>query len=212
MSIGGGELRQIGHVGGLGHNQQIRAVRFIGSTGYVVTFRQVDPLYVIDLSDPKHPTQAGALELTGYSAYLHPIDDAHLIGVGQAADKQGHLLGTQVSIFDVGDPSSPKLLAHASIANSGSAAEYDPHAFLYWPPTGLLVVPIQQYDSIAGDAVAFHVSNGSLVKVAEMEQARGDDPTILRSMVIGSTLWTLSRSGLMASDVTTLHEQAFLPF
>lgn len=210
MSIGGGELRQVGHVGGLGRNQRIYAVRFLGAAGYVVTFRQVDPLYIIDLSDPQHPTETGSLELSGYSAYLHPMDDTHLIGVGQDADAKGHLLGMQVSIFDVTQPTSPKLVAHDSIPNSGSAAERDPHAFLYWPPTGLLVVPVQQYDATAADAIAFHVTDGSLARIGRVSQAHGADRTIQRSLIIGSTLWTLSRSGLMASDMTTLHEQAYL--
>ena len=74
----------------LGRTEQIYAVRFLGDTGYVVTFRQTDPLYVIDLSDPANPTLQGELKIPGYSAYLHPIDETHLLGIGQEADDNGH--------------------------------------------------------------------------------------------------------------------------
>ena len=82
----GNELTQIGMVDGLGDNEQIYAVRFLGTQGYVVTFRQTDPLYVIDLSDPTAPAVTGELKIPGYSAYLHPVGDGLLLGVGQSAD------------------------------------------------------------------------------------------------------------------------------
>ena len=71
----GGRLTEIGKVGGLGKGERIYSVRFIGPTGYVVTFRQIDPLYVIDLRDPSRPAVTGELKITGYSAYLHPTAD-----------------------------------------------------------------------------------------------------------------------------------------
>ena len=104
----GGELKQIGQVGGLGKTEQVRSVRFIGDTGYVVTFRQTDPLYVIDLSDPTDPVVAGELKILGYSAYLHPVGDGLLLGIGQDATDAGLTIGTQVSLFDVSDSSDPR--------------------------------------------------------------------------------------------------------
>ena len=79
-------------------------MRFVGPIGYVVTFRQTDPLYTIDLRDPARPTVVGELKIPGYSAYLHPVDDGRLIGVGQDATDQGRVTGTQMSLFDVGEP------------------------------------------------------------------------------------------------------------
>ena len=84
-----GRLEEVGRVGGLGKGEQIQAVRFLGDLGYVVTFRQVDPLYVVDLSDQAKPRVAGELKILGYSAYLHPLGENLLLGVGQDATKQG---------------------------------------------------------------------------------------------------------------------------
>ena len=81
-----GALAQVGQVGGLGEGQRIFGVRFAGTTGYVVTFRQTDPLYTIDLSKPEAPRVVGELEIPGYSAYLHPLGDGLLLGIGQEAD------------------------------------------------------------------------------------------------------------------------------
>lgn len=136
-------LRIVGEVTGLGGGERIYAVRFLGPTGYVVTFRQTDPLYTVDLSDPAHPAVRGAVALTGYSAYLHPASDTRLIGIGRQADAMGHVGGAQVSLFDVSDPTAPARLATFAIAGAVSGAEFDPHAFLYWPATRMVVVPLQ---------------------------------------------------------------------
>jgi len=99
----GSVLRPLGRVGGLGKGERIYAVRFAGDKGYVVTFRQVDPLYTLDLSEKSAPKVLGELKILGYSAYLHPISDKLLLGVGQDASAQGRTLGTQLSLFDVSD-------------------------------------------------------------------------------------------------------------
>src|SRR5262249_61306145 len=84
-----GSLREVGHVGGMGKGERIYGVRFVGPTGYVVTFRQTDPLYVVDLRDPATPRVTGELKINGYSAYLHPAGNGRLIGVGRSADDKG---------------------------------------------------------------------------------------------------------------------------
>ncbi|MEN8114122.1 MAG: beta-propeller domain-containing protein, partial [Actinomycetota bacterium] len=103
----GDELRTVGSVDGLGRGERIYSVRFFGDRGYVVTFRQIDPLYVLDLSDPEDPTVEGELKIPGYSAYLHPIGGDSLLGVGQDADMNGRVKGLQASLFAVSDPSDP---------------------------------------------------------------------------------------------------------
>jgi hypothetical protein len=136
----GDELVEIGSVSGLGVTEQIYAVRFIGPTAYVVTFRQTDPLYVIDLSDPTTPVVSGELKIPGYSAYLHPVGEGLLLGVGQDADEQGVTRGTKLSLFDVSDPAAPVEVSSLMIGGS-SEAEWDHHAFLYWPADGTIVIP-----------------------------------------------------------------------
>jgi hypothetical protein len=143
LATTGPVMRLAGQVGGLGAGERIYSVRFEGPAGYVVTFRQTDPLYTVDLRDPARPRVAGRLDLTGYSSYLHPASGTQLIGIGQQADAMGHIGGTQVSLFDVADPASPQRLATFALSGANSAAEFDPHAFLYWPASRLVVVPIQ---------------------------------------------------------------------
>ncbi len=133
-------LDQIGTLNGLGINERIYAVRFLGELGYIVTFRQVDPLYVIDLRNPRSPRRAGELKIPGYSAYLHPIAPGQLLGIGQDATDQGQRLGTALQVFDVSDPNNPRQIAKLRVGGS-SEAEYDHRAFLWWAPTRNAVIP-----------------------------------------------------------------------
>jgi hypothetical protein len=241
----GEHLSVKGSVEGLGKGEQIYAVRFVGPVGYVVTFRQTDPLYTVDLADPAHPTVAGQLKIPGYSAYLHPAEGSKLIGVGQNANAQGRISGTQVSLFDVGDLASPSRLASYTLAGSHSDAEFDPHAFLYWPATGLLVIPLQSYtpatpvpgpvptNDIGGavkpgstslklapqfGALVLKVSGSTIAEVGFITHPSDGSsgyyypPQILRSLIVDKTLWTVSAGGLLASDMTTLVRQAWVPF
>ena len=131
-----------------------------------MTFRETDPLYTIDLADPTDPTVTGELKITGYSAYLHPMGDDLLLGVGQDADERGMTKGTQLSLFDVSDPADPQRIDQVMLADGSSEVEYDHHAFLHWPATGLTVVPFQRWsydektghDDIDSGALAFTVS------------------------------------------------------
>jgi hypothetical protein len=133
----------IGQLGGIGRGERVYAVRFIDDLAYVVTFRQVDPLHVIDLSNPEQPVLRGELHIPGYSSYLHPIGDGLLMGIGQDATDQGQILGMQVSIFDVSDPADPRRLHHHSLGQGWSQAEWDHHAFLYDAQRRLAVMPFE---------------------------------------------------------------------
>ncbi|WP_436788823.1 beta-propeller domain-containing protein [Yinghuangia sp. YIM S10712] len=161
LALGGAELREVGRAGGLGRGERIYAVRFTGNVGYVVTFRQTDPLYTLDLTDPRAPKVVGELKINGYSAYLHPVDGGKLIGVGQDATDTGRRLGTQVSLFDVGNLADPRRIANYTVALGGSEAEMDPHAFLYWPQTGTLVIPLQTPHTVVQPAVPPGSTGGS---------------------------------------------------
>jgi len=227
----GNVMVPVGQVSGLGQGEQIYSVRFVDDMGYVVTYHQVDPLYTIDLSDPTAPRVAGQLDLEGYSAYLHPLGDGLLLGVGvDVSTDTNEPTGAQVELFDVANAGSPKLLAKAALgAGSSTQVTYDHHAFLYWAPTNLAVLPMQSYvtttlvpgagatsngQSFAG-AVAFHVSRsvgiGSPTQIVQ-DSVNGSTPAIERSIVIGNRLFTLSDSGVMASSLDTLQRQAFVPF
>jgi uncharacterized secreted protein with C-terminal beta-propeller domain len=221
----GNVLRQIGRVGDLGKGERIYAVRFLGDVGYVVTFRQVDPLYTVGLSDPEHPKVLGSLDLLGYSAYLHPVGDGLLLGVGQAANEQGRTEGTQVSLFDVSDPAKPTRLANKLVGSgSSSTVEFDPHAFLWWDPLHLAVLPVQVYDpdyqgNTAGaftGAIGFNATKAGGVteagRVSQPADSNGYRAPIERSVVVGGRLFTISTRGALASDLTTLTDRGFVEF
>jgi uncharacterized secreted protein with C-terminal beta-propeller domain len=214
----GRSLDMVGRVDGLGRGERIYAVRFVGDKGYVVTFRQVDPLYTLDLSKKTDPRVVGELKILGYSAYLHPISDDLLLGVGQDASEQGRTLGTQVSLFDVSNPRLPSRKANVSLAGSSSSAEFDPHAFLFWKPANLAVIPLDSYTpggSFSG-AVGFQVGAASIAEAGRITHPPdpGDTftPTIGRSLVIGDALYTLSYAGLAANRLDTLASLSFTAF
>ncbi|MFF4773121.1 beta-propeller domain-containing protein [Microtetraspora fusca] len=216
-------LAQVGAVTGLGKGERIYSVRFIGDVGYVVTFRQVDPLYTLDLRDPAAPKVTGELKISGYSAYLHPASDGRLLGIGQEASAQGRVLGTQISLFDVADPANPRLLSRFHQRNSGSEAEWDPHAFLYWPQSGLAMLPLQNYNADWRDgssALVLKVTDGAITRAGTIRhpgfKGRDDvptpDPSIRRCVVIGDTVWTVSGLGVKVSDAATLADRGWIPF
>jgi uncharacterized secreted protein with C-terminal beta-propeller domain len=217
-----GELEQTGSVGGLGETEQIYAVRFHGPVGYVVTFRQTDPLYTLDLSNPAAPAVLGELEITGYSAYLHPLEDGSLIGVGQEATEDGATQGTQVSLFDVSDLANPTRLAQHHVEFGYSEAEYDPHAFLWWPAQRLLVIPVSTYDWRSEDqpptsgVLLLRVEDATITELGTLThpvEPTWDYPTqIRRSLVIEDTLWTVSDQGLQATALSTLEPAAWIAF
>ena len=167
-----GRLVQVGEVGGLGKGERIYAVRYIGDTGFVVTFRQVDPLYTLDLSDPAKPRVVGELKVPGYSAYLHPLGDGLLLGVGQDATAEGRRTGVQVSLFDVSDLAEPvRLDQYAVGSGSWTAVEGDHKAFLWWAPEKLAMLPVVRYDFTTGDtrfagSLALRVDRSGIRSVA----------------------------------------------
>lgn len=108
--------------------EQVYAVRFIGDRGYVVTFRQVDPLYILDLSQPNDPKTTGELTIAGFSDYLFPVgpaDSGLLLGVGKDADLQGLVGGVKVALFDVRDPTKPEQKTTFTLGRRGSWSALD---------------------------------------------------------------------------------------
>ena len=225
----GEELDVIGQVGGLGKGEEIQGVRFIAGVGYVVTFRQTDPLYTIDLHDPTKPVAVGELKIPGYSAYLHPVGEDLLLGVGYDGTEEGALLGLQLSLFDVSDLKAPKRIQSAALGEAfgWSEAIFDPKAFLYWGKSKLAVLPIESYsydeatmtDNSFSGAVGYTVdAEAGILPVGEITHsvASPDEytwaPSIRRSLVIGDRVLTLSDSGLKASLLGDLSEVAWIEF
>ena len=215
----GDALVETGRLDGLGLTEQIQAVRYLSADlAAVVTFRQTDPLYLVDTSDPAAPRLAGELKVPGYSAYLHPVADGWLLGVGQDADeKTGQTRGLQASLFDVRDVTSPQQTEVLTWKDGWSPVEWDHRAFTFWPATGQAFLPMTRWSESAGDAVEEPDTFGGVVALSvgastltEDERvptgpptnAWGDAP--LRTIVIGDELWTLDQQGLARFDLDSL--------
>jgi uncharacterized secreted protein with C-terminal beta-propeller domain len=213
-----GALVTVGTLHGLGRGEKIYAVRFVGDLGYVVTFNQTDPLYVVDLTNPEQPVLAGQVSLSGYSSFLQPLSGSLLLGIGQAVDQDLRTEGLQLEVFNVAQPDQPALVSRQQLGGATSAAEYDPHALLWWPAADLLVLPVDDYSSngASSSAGVWTVgSSGTLRQVGALSQPVSSQegyPEIERSVVVGGDIYTLSEQGVMVSDMSSLSRVAWLAY
>lgn len=222
----GDTLVQKGMVGGLGLGETIQSVRFIGDLGYVVTFRQVDPLYVIDLRNPAAPTVAGELKVPGFSSYIHPLQDGYLLTIGRDASDEGQVGGLKLEIFDVRDPANLKSVKTAVLGdswNTWSEAQWDHKAFTYFPARGLLGIPVSGWETdnasywrYQSELFVFKVTLDDIQKVGAVSHLDllgdlGVDPScrswygwgdayIRRAVFIEDYVYSLSNVGLAVHD------------
>ena len=199
----GSALAPVGTVSGLGNDEFIRAVRFVGNQAYVVTFRTFDPLYVVDLSKPAHPVLAGELDQPGFSEFLYPLPGHRLLGVGVQLTAN-EPSGLVVASYDVSDPAHPRRIDVSNLAQGFMAQGYDPHAFLYWAATGLalLAVPDGGYAGNPSGVAAYQIgSGGQLNRTATLGH---DAETATRSLVIGDRVWVTTAGGVVTAAMTDL--------
>jgi hypothetical protein len=172
-----GQLATIGDTGNLVADEGIRATRFVGNSGFVVTFRGIDPLVTLDLTDPARPRKVAELTIPGFSTYLQPIDDAHLLAIGTDLPAPDPVTGgvdwsrraMQLSVFDVSDLEHPARTAQLLVGTmyGWSEAAYDHHAFNWYAQRNLLAIPFSDwlqsgtttnwYDQFVSDVRIFHV-------------------------------------------------------
>lgn len=202
---GNGELQTVtrlpsesqpAHIGKPG--EQLHASRFLGNKAYLVTFRQTDPLYVIDFSNPENPVIAGELEIEGYSDYLHPVGENHLLGLGRGAipDASGRgdngrgafATGIKVSLFDISNPANPLEVQALEIGKRGSNSEslFDHRGVTYRPGSGgqpgRLAIGIDVNDIPSGDGfsqVPFH--NWRETGLHTFEVHTGNNPGVVET-------------------------------
>lgn len=140
-------LRIVGNVGALAEGERIYSARFLGNKGYVVTFREVDPLFSIDFSDPRNPRVTGELKIPGFSSYIHPLDASHLLTIGRDTQDGGGRVtrgGLKLEIFDVSDPAHPastQRWVDDADRYGYSDAENNHKAFTYFRERNLLAFP-----------------------------------------------------------------------
>lgn len=162
-------LDKLGSIENIAPGESIYSARFMGDRAYLVTFKQVDPLFVIDTSNPRSPKILGKLKIPGYSNYLHPIDDTHLLGIGKEVDESidadkvhsddavyyTAIQGVKLAVFDVSDVSNPKEMWKEVIGDRGTESPVlsNHKALLYEPERRLLTLPIVVAKRPAGSAV-----------------------------------------------------------
>ncbi len=213
VSVLNGQLSVIGSVSNLAPNEKIYAARFMGERLYLVTFRETDPLFVIDLANPKSPKVLGELHIPGFSSYLHPYDATHLIGVG----KQSTRGGLKLALFDVADVHNPLLVGEEKLGGYGSDSEVlrDHKAFLFDREKDLLVLPVHigedgtstngWHPSVWGGAYVFGVNpqKGFTGKgtVVHYRDTNGSYHEVKRALYIEDTLYTMSQDKIVMSDL-----------
>ncbi len=218
------DLEIVGSLEDLASGEQIYATRFIGDKCYLVTFKQIDPFFVIDLSEPTNPEVLGELKIPGYSTYLHPYDETHIIGIGRDDEK------VKISLFDVSDLENPIELSKYEIENDDedwywaqSSALYEHKAFLFDKEKNLMVIPVGDYSKES--AYMFDISveggielKGTITHDLEVESEEEYDPwddyyymgnygnSIKRTLYIEDVLYTVSDNMVKMNDLETLEE------
>ena len=197
-----GSLDLVGFIGDIANGETIWSSRFIGERGYLVTFMNIDPLWILDLSDPYNPTILGELHVPGVSTYIHPVDDNNILTIGIGGGEDGLGLDwstTQISLFDVSNTSNPILsdtipltpgYADENCANimtcgwswSYSEATYEHKAFTFWAPESLLAVPLSThryvYEQIEVDGKLYSYSGYEYVSMLKMIDVDTENGTL----------------------------------
>ena len=182
-------LTELGSVTDLGLTERIYSVRFMGDKAYIVTFRQTDPFYVIDLSVPTKPKMVGELKIPGYSAYLEPISDSRVLGVGREGSQ------VKISLFDVSDPTKPTELAKYILAESWTEVESNHHAFMHDTKHSVFFIP----GSSGGYVLSYADNKLSLKYTVATQQVK-------RALYIDDYLYIVAQNLITVIDENTWKE------
>jgi uncharacterized secreted protein with C-terminal beta-propeller domain len=223
LGVAGPWLDIKGEVRDLAPGEQIYSVRFVGTRGYVVTFRQVDPLFVVDLADPLKPTLLAALKIPGFSDYMHPIDANHLLTIGRDATLEGRVRGLQLQIFDVTDGRNPILTqkyTYSGTEYGQSEATYDHKAFTFFAEKSLLAFPYYSYSTTGSFRSSLEVFKvdvttgfqklGSIDHTPLLQSSPTGycggyyAPSVRRGVFLENIAYAISYGGIVAKDVNNL--------
>jgi hypothetical protein len=225
-----GRLVKAGQSEELAPGERIYSARFMGNKGYVVTFRNIDPLFTFDLSDPAKPRKVGELKVPGFSSYIHPLGDTHLITIGIHMSEDPNNWrerSVKLSMFDVSNLAQPtEVFTHqVGTAYGWSEALYEHKAFNFFPAKGLLAIPFADYnpsapnywDTFRSDLKVFKVDTATgftpvgSVSVADMYRVhnyRGWSyywtPNVRRSVMADDYVYAISDAGVRVSHVSNL--------
>ena len=175
-----GALVPTGTIDRLGVDENIQSVRWFDDFAVLVTFRQMDPLYTIDLTDQDHPRELGRLKIPGYSGYLHPIGGDLLLGLGIDATDSGQSLGGQAAVFDIGDLSDPRRVSQQGFGRESSLpALDDPRGFTWLPDRRTGLTTVSTWTSDRGRLVALHVTDNGALQASDLATDVGWDARTL---------------------------------
>jgi len=175
LGVNGADLQTVGKIENIAPGEKIYSARFLGERGFLVTFRRIDPLFTMDLSDPANPLIVGELKVPGFSDHIQPLDENHLLTIGRNAEEVGGFAwvqGVLLTIFDVTDMANPQILqvngqpARVEIGGRGtySEANHEPKAFNYYAGQNALAFPIDLYDGdTTGPEYGSHAFTGLYV-------------------------------------------------
>ena len=172
------DLNTVGKVKGFAAGEQIKAVRYIGDTAYVITYEQTDPLFVIDLRDPAAPEMLGSVEITGFSSLLVPEGEDKLIGIGTATSEEeiGEVEdGVKIALFDISDPLAPKVLDSKEYKGWSSDVQYNHKALTVGGTEGWYAIPYFCWDEDNGGVLQFRANGDTLEEVEKYEAEQGID-------------------------------------
>lgn len=199
-------LELIGSLEDIAYDEQVKSVRFMGDTGFIVTFRNTDPLFTLDLSDPTAPKVVGEVKLPGFSSYLHPVGDGLVVGLGYDGDEENADFNTvKVSLFDVSDMKNPKEVDTFVLKDVSSAALYNHKAFIYYPEEKLIGFPVEHYDqrtvlSYKLLKIENRVIESHLGYTHKTERMTGD---VFRGTYIGDKLYTIDNYNVCEFSIDT---------
>lgn len=189
------DLNLVSSIPSLAKNEGVQSVRFDGGIGYVVTFRSVDPLFAIDLSDATSPRVLSALKIPGFSSYLHPWADGRLLGLGRDLTESGADRGLKLSMFDTSNPTAVTELTTMRVKAETSAALDDHRAVLVDAPAGLVGFPVGSWDGgeVSYELYRYDPTSG-FVRVGHMKVPVRIDGAVatVRGMTIDNTLYVAS--------------------
>lgn len=192
------ELNQVGQLSGIGRGEDIYAVRFMGDTAYVVTFRQTDPLFVIDLSDPTNPTITGELKIPGFSNMLYPYGENKLIGIGIDGDENGSNGKLKISLYDISDKQNPREISKAVFSSASySDAQYNHKAFMRFDGTNEFAIPVTSYNN--NYLCSFRI-DGDKISEYKKYEPESKYSIVERGAYIGNTVFTMSDNAITAFD------------
>ncbi len=213
-----GRLTVIARIRDIAPGERIYAMRFDRDRGYVVTFKQTDPLFTFDLSDPAGPRLAGTVKVNGFATYIHllgPETAPRLLTIGRSADSAGRVTGNKLQLFDVKDMEAPRLSAEYELGQGWSNALFDPHAFLYYEPLRLLAIPYSGYIpntySLGSGLQVFTVSDAAItpngtIPAPSIPSAYGSYPdTVDRSIVINNAIFAVAGRSVTVAAADTLN-------